>query len=121
MERKARDIEWSNLMRSAIVGNETAYRKLLDDLSRVLRKPVRRELGGLEALGKDVEDVVQDILLAIHLKRHTWNSSMSLTSWVTAVARNKIIDKLRRRRRRPEIALDLSDFEAEDQHASIDS
>lgn len=98
-------------MRAAIGGNETAYRKLLEDLSRVLRKPVRRELGGLRASGDDVEDVVQDILLAIHLKRHTWDSSMSLTSWVTAVARNKIIDNLRLQGRRPEVALDLSDVE----------
>jgi RNA polymerase sigma-70 factor, ECF subfamily len=98
-------------MRAAIVGNETAYRKLLEDLSRILRKLVRRELGGLGASGNDVEDVVQDILLAIHLKRHTWDSSMSLTSWVTAVARNKIIDNLRRHGRRPEVALDVSNAE----------
>jgi RNA polymerase sigma-70 factor (ECF subfamily) len=98
-------------MRAAIVGNETAYRKLLEDLSRILRKLVRRELGGLGASGNDVEDVVHDILLAIHLKRHTWDSSMSLTSWVTAVARNKIIDNLRRQGRRPEVALDVSNAE----------
>lgn len=114
MERKARDIEWSNLMRAAIAGNETDYRKLLEDLSRVLRKSVRRELGGQGASGDDVEDVVKDILLAIHLKRHTWESSMSLTSWVTAVARNKMIDNLRRKGRCPEVTLDLSDFEDED-------
>jgi RNA polymerase sigma-70 factor, ECF subfamily len=111
LEPKARDIEWSNLMRAAIDGNEAAYRKLLEDLSCVLRKPVRRELAGLGTSGNDIEDVVQDILLAIHLKRHTWDSSMSLTSWVTAVARNKIIDNLRRQGRRPEVALDVSNAE----------
>jgi RNA polymerase sigma-70 factor (ECF subfamily) len=108
-------------MRAAIGGNETAYRTLLKDLSRVLRKAVRRGLCGLGTSGNEVEDVVQDILLALHLKRHTWDASMPLTPWVMAVARNKIIDNLRRQRGRPEFALDLSDFEGEDQQASIDA
>ncbi|WP_409563195.1 sigma factor [Hyphomicrobium sp. MC8b] len=101
------------MMRAAIGGNETAYCKLLEDLARVLRKSVRRELGGLGAPDNEVENVLQDILLAIHLKRHTWDASKLLTPWVTAVARNKIIDNLRRQGRRPEVELDLSDFDAE--------
>lgn len=98
-------------MRAAIGGNEIAYRKLLEDLSLVLRNPVRRELGALCASDNDVEELVQDILLAIHLKRHTWDASTSLTSWVTAVARNKIIDNLQRLGRHPEIALNRCDVE----------
>jgi RNA polymerase sigma-70 factor (ECF subfamily) len=123
LERKVRDAEWSKLMRAAIAGDETAYRRLLEDLSSVLRRIVRRGLGGVAISSNDIEDVVQDILLAIHLKRHTWDPTASLAPWVMAVARNKMIDDLRRRRRRPEIAIDLSevDFEGEDQQASIDA
>lgn len=111
MKRKARDIEWSNLMRAAIGGNETAYRKLLEDLSLILRNPVRREIGALCASDNDVEELVQDILLAIHRKHHTWDASTSLTSWVMAVARNRIIDNLRRQGRHPEVPLNLCDVE----------
>lgn len=123
LDRKARGAEWSTLMRAALAGDEVAYRRLLEDLSRALRKIVRRGLGGVGISGNDVEDVVQDILLAIHLKRHTWDTSMALAPWVMAVARNKMIDDLRRRHRRPEVSVDLSefDFEGEDQQASIDA
>ncbi len=123
MARKARDAEWSELMRTAIAGDEAAYRKLLAELSRLLRGVVRRGFAGVGVARDDVEDVVQDVLLAVHLKRHTWDPAMPLGPWVLAIARNKMIDDLRRRGRRPEVALDLSQFdiEGEDQQASIDA
>lgn len=123
MDRKARDAEWSELMRAAIAGDEAAYRKLLEDLSRLLRGVVRRGFAGVGVARDDVEDVVQDVLLAIHLKRHTWDPTMPLGPWVLAIARNKMIDDLRRRGRRPEVPLDLTQFDIEggDQQASIDA
>jgi RNA polymerase sigma-70 factor (ECF subfamily) len=110
-------------MRAAIAGDEAAYRKLLADLSQLLRGVVRRGFAGVGVARDDVEDVVQDVLLAIHLKRHTWDPAMPLTPWVLAIARNKMIDDLRRRGRRPEVAIDLQQFdiEGEDQQASIDA
>ena len=49
---------------------------------------------------------MQETLFAIHLKRHTWDPGQSLTPWIAAIARNKIID---RRGRRAEA--DIADFE----------
>ncbi|HML28432.1 MAG TPA: sigma-70 family RNA polymerase sigma factor [Hyphomicrobium sp.] len=123
MDRKARDAQWSVLMRAAIAGDENAYHKLLSELSMVLRGVVRRGFAGIGVPRDDVEDVVQDVLLAIHLKRHTWDQSMPLGPWVSAIARNKMIDDLRRRGRRPEVAVDLTEFdiEGEDQQSSIDA
>ena len=48
---------------------------------------------------------------------------MPLGPWVMAVARNKMIDDLRRRGRRPEVPVDLTEFdiEGEDQQAAIDA
>jgi RNA polymerase sigma-70 factor (ECF subfamily) len=110
-------------MRAAIAGDEASYRKLLEDLSRMLRGIVRRGFAGVGVARDDVEDVVQDVLLAIHLKRHTWDPAMPLGPWLLAIARNKMIDDLRRRGRRPEIPLDLTQFDIEggDQQASIDA
>lgn len=122
-KREALDAQWSKLMRAAMSGDEVAYRTLLEDLSHVLRKVVRRGLGGVATSQNDVEDVVQDILLAIHLKRHTWDPSMSLSPWLMAITRNKMIDDLRWRRRRPEVAIDFSAMDIEDnsQQASTDA
>ena len=110
-------------MRAAIAGDEAAYRMLLADLSRLLRGVVRRGFAGIGIARDDVEDVVQEVLFAIHLKRHTWDPSMPLGPWVLAIARNKMIDDLRRRGRRPEVSIDLTQFdiEGEDQQASIDA
>jgi RNA polymerase sigma-70 factor (ECF subfamily) len=123
LDRKARDAEWSELMRAAIAGDEASYRMLLAELSRLLRGVVRRGFAGVGIARDDVEDVVQEVLLAIHLKRHTWDPSMPLGPWVLAIARNKMIDDLRRRGRRPEVSIDLTQFdiEGEDQQASIDA
>jgi RNA polymerase sigma-70 factor (ECF subfamily) len=54
------------------------------------------------------EDVVQDILLAVHLKRHTWDANAPFAPWLFAIARNKLIDALRRRGRR--VFVNIDDF-----------
>jgi RNA polymerase sigma-70 factor (ECF subfamily) len=49
---------------------------------------------------------VQETLLAIHLKRHTWDPDKMLGPWVMAIARNKLIDSLRRGGRHIAVAID---------------
>jgi RNA polymerase sigma-70 factor (ECF subfamily) len=105
---RERDDEWTGLMRSAIAGDSAAYHRLLKAVTPVLRAAARR---GLARAGQPVdqsEDVVQDILLAVHLKRHTWDVSAPFAPWLFAIARNKLIDALRRRGRR--IFVDIDDF-----------
>ncbi len=53
-----------------------------------------------------MEDVVQETLLAIHLKRQTWDADQPVTPWVRAIARNKLIDNLRRRGNRTELPIE---------------
>jgi len=55
--------------------------------------------------GIDPEDVVQETLLAIHLKRHTWRIDTPVTPWLYAIARYKLIDAFRRRGRHVEIEI----------------
>ena len=71
---REREDEWTDLMRSAISGDDAAYHRLLKAVTPVLRAAARR---GLARAGQPVdqsEDIVQDILLAVHLKRHTWDA-----------------------------------------------
>jgi RNA polymerase sigma-70 factor (ECF subfamily) len=44
----------------------------------------------------------------VHLKRHTWDANAPFAPWLFAIARNKLIDSLRRRGRR--IFVDIDDF-----------
>jgi RNA polymerase sigma-70 factor (ECF subfamily) len=53
-----------------------------------------------------VEDVVQETLLALHLKRGTWDERQPFSPWLYAIARNKLIDNLRRRGRQAHMAID---------------
>jgi RNA polymerase sigma-70 factor (ECF subfamily) len=87
----------SALMRHARQGDDEAYRRLLGLLAVWLRAIVRR---GLTMAGRgpaDCEDIVQETLLAMHLKRDTWDETQSLEPWLRAIARHKLADHLRRR------------------------
>jgi RNA polymerase sigma-70 factor (ECF subfamily) len=106
---QARDREWSAAMRAALAGDAAAYARLLTDLTPFLRILCRRSCARAGLALSEAEDAVQETLLAIHLKRHTWDASQSLTPWIAAIARNKIIDAARRRGRRAET--NIEDFE----------
>jgi RNA polymerase sigma-70 factor, ECF subfamily len=109
-------------MRASIVGDGAAYRQLLQSLSLSLRAATRRGFAQAGAAPNDVEDVVQETLLAIHLKRHTWDSSQPLGPWVRAIARHKLIDALRRRGRRIEVPIEfvLDTLVAEEPRSDLD-
>jgi RNA polymerase sigma factor (sigma-70 family) len=78
----------------ALAGDETAYRVFLQRLAGHLRAWLGRRLFGWP---DDVEDLVQECLLAIHNKRHTYEPTQPLSAWVHAIARHKLVDLLRAR------------------------
>jgi len=84
-------------------GDACAYQQLLVLLTVAVRNAVR---GRARAAGVDAEDVVQEVLLALHLKRSTWVRGTPVAPWVAAIARNKIIDAFRRRGHRVEVPVD---------------
>ncbi|MBX3547575.1 MAG: sigma-70 family RNA polymerase sigma factor [Xanthobacteraceae bacterium] len=101
-----RELEWTTLMIAAVDGNAGAYRRLLELLTPVIRATAMRACRRFSAPLSEVEDAVQETLIAIHLKRHTWRKEDPLGPWVNAIVRNKLIDALRRRTRRAEIEID---------------
>ena len=78
---------------AAQAGDEAAYRKSLELMSQRLRAYFRRRMSDAP---HDLEDLVQESLLAIHLKRETYDTSQSFTPWAFAIARHKLIDWFRR-------------------------
>jgi RNA polymerase sigma-70 factor (ECF subfamily) len=85
-----------SLMLPSLAGDAAAYRMFLGELTTHLRSYLRRRLRGLP---HDVEDLLQELLLAIHNKRQTYDPKQPLTAWVQAIARYKLVDLLRRRSR----------------------
>lgn len=77
-----------------MAGDAAAYHGFLKELGAHLRGFLRVRL---VRLPDDVEDLVQEVLLAVHNQRHTYDPGQPLTAWVHAIARYKMIDLLRRR------------------------
>lgn len=102
----SRSEQWADLMRSALNGDAASYRQLLVALAPVLRTAARRILERAGHGTGDVEDVVQETLLALHLKRQSWDPASPLMPWVWAIARHKALDVLRQRGRRAEVPID---------------
>ena len=105
---RGREDEWTDLMRSAHAGDDAAYHHLLKSVAPVLRAGARRGLVRAGQSPDQAEDIVQDILLAVHLKRQTWKVDAPFAPWLFAIARNKLIDALRRRGRR--VFVNIDDF-----------
>ena len=91
------------LMAAALTGDVSAYRSLLNESARLLRGYYARRLGAGAA---DVEDLVQETLFAMHSRRSTYDITQPLTPWLHAIARYKLIDHLRRTKRRQVVPLD---------------
>lgn len=100
MERiEDRDVRFAtseNQLRELLVqglgGDATAYHRFLKALSAHLRAYFRKRLFQRP---DEVEDLVQETLLAVHNQRHTYRLDLPLTAWVHAIARYKLVDLLR--------------------------
>ena len=101
-----RELEWAVWMRAANAGDGAAYDRLLHDMATALRPIARRGLARAGRSVADSEDVVQEVLLAVHLKRHTWDTAQPIGPWIRVIARHKIVDALRRRGSRYDLPID---------------
>jgi RNA polymerase sigma-70 factor (ECF subfamily) len=84
------------LLLHALGGDAAAYDGFLRALAGHLRAFLRKRLTGLP---DDVEDLVQETLMAVHNQRHTYDSAQPVTAWLHAIAKYKLVDLLRRRSR----------------------
>lgn len=108
-----------------LAGDTAAYHAFLTDLSAHLRAFLRKRLA---ALPDEVEDLVQESLIAVHNQRHTYDAGLPLTAWVHAIAKYKLVDLLRRRAGRDQLtdpfddevdAFTVADTEATDARRDV--
>ena len=95
-QRDARLIDNERRLRELLVrglsGDTAAYHGFLKALSAHLRAYFRKRLFQRP---DEVEDLVQETLLAVHNQRQTYRTDQPLTAWVHAIARYKLVDLLR--------------------------
>lgn len=95
---------WGALMASAQAGDRQAYATLLREVAPFARRIAARYLGPADA-----EDAVQEILIALHAVRHTYDPARPFRPWLATLASRRIIDSLRRRGRRHAQEVELGD------------
>jgi len=88
-------------MAAAQDGEAAAYHRLLSEIDAWLRRYYSRRLPP-----SMIDDVVQDVLVAVHEKRHTYDPGRPFIAWLTAIARYKWIDAIRSLKSKATVALD---------------
>jgi RNA polymerase sigma factor (sigma-70 family) len=102
----ASELKLRSLLMKGLAGDAGAYHEFLQALSAHLRAFLRRRL---QRWPDEVEDLLQEALLAVHNQRHTYDTDAPLTAWVHAIAKYKMIDWLRRREGREMLNDPLTD------------
>lgn len=126
MLRTNRHVEWDSteahfrgMLLAGLRGDERAYLRFLTELTSHLRGYFRKRA---TYTPNDVEDLVQETLLAIHNSRHTYDADQPVTAWVHAIARYKLVDVYRARVGREsvtdEIDVDSEVFAVQDTDAT---
>lgn len=93
-------VDWRELMKAAQAGDKVAYTTLLTSLNGWLR-------AYFHALARpsDIDDLVQETLIAIHTKRHTYDPKYPFMPWLKTIAHHKWIDRVRMLVRQAEVEI----------------
>lgn len=102
------ELELKPLWLDALDGDSQSYEMALTLIAKRLRGYFARRL---QAMPAEVEDLVQETLMAIHLKRATYDSSYSVTGWALAIGKYKLFDFWRRHERTTRLHDDLDDVD----------
>ncbi|MGL4967365.1 MAG: sigma-70 family RNA polymerase sigma factor [Inquilinus sp.] len=102
-----REQSWSEGMRAERRGDVAAYERLLKDIATAMRRMVHHRLAVSGQNPNDAEDLVQEVLIGVHAKRHTWDQDRPFLPWLYAIARYKLIDAGRRSRREGRLRADM--------------
>lgn len=95
---------WGRLLAAANAGDARAYARFLQAVTPVLRGVVRARGAGLGE--QACEDVLQEVLLAVHLKRLTWETGAPVRPWLYAITRHKVVDAFRARGRKIDVPIE---------------
>lgn len=101
-----REESWNTLMRAARAGDRRAYGAFLTAVTPFVRAVAVQRSRSSGAPPSEVEDIVQEVLIAIHLKQDTWDGTRPIAPWIAAIVRHKLVDAFRRRGHRSDVPID---------------
>jgi RNA polymerase sigma-70 factor (ECF subfamily) len=107
-QMKSREHLWAEAMRAERRGDAAAYEWLLKEIAELLRRLIRYRVAQLGLSAHETEDLVQEVLIGLHTKRHTWDVDRPFLPWLHAIARYKIADGARHLRREARHRVDLT-------------
>jgi RNA polymerase sigma-70 factor (ECF subfamily) len=90
-------------MAEALAGNQASYHALLSRIASMVRGYLTNTISPAQRTPEKVEDLVQDVLVAIHRKKHLYRTDMPILPWLFAIARYRLIDQVRADARRPSL------------------
>lgn len=93
-------------MDESLRGDKTAYESLLNKVATLVRGYLFNTMSQATRTDERIEDLVQDVLLAIHRKKHLYRPDMPVLPWLFAIARYRLIDHLRNEKRKPIVEWD---------------
>ena len=102
------EARWAEAMRAERRGDAAAYERLLKEVAVMLRRLVHSRLARFGLRVDETEDVVQEILIGLHGKRHTWDDTRPIMPWLYTITRYKFIDTARRLRREAARHVDIT-------------
>ena len=107
MTVEERELRWAEAVRAERSGKTVAYERMLKEVATALRRSLAPRVVRAGLGAHEVEDLVQEILIGLHGKRHTWDSTRPFLPWLHAITRYKLIDFARHRRRETRRRVDL--------------
>ena len=110
---RADEASLARLMVMSQQGDRQAYAALLEACQRWLRGYYARRIAPAQ-----LDDLVQETLIALHTKRASWDATRPFLPWLAAIARYRWVDHLRRFYRASETELDM-DFAGQDDEPAI--
>lgn len=106
-----RELSWASAMQAERRGDAQAYERFLTEFATSLRRIVGLRLTMLGLGAAETEDIIQEVLIAVHSRRDRWDTARPLIPWLNAITRYKMIDAARRLRRDARVRIELSEDE----------
>jgi RNA polymerase sigma-70 factor, ECF subfamily len=110
MTVEEREQRWAEAMRAERRGDAIAYERMLKEVATAQRRSLAPRLVRVGLGAHEAEDLVQEILIGLHRKRHTWDPARPFLPWLYTITRYKLIDFMRHHRgdtrRRVDLALE---------------